>query len=129
MKMNPRSASFRGGGICWPIHSRNPEEGDQWLLAKVAGGLLILAGVLVMILWLAPIGAFGAIANVVGQTGWAAVGQLMALMLGCLEYVLEEGPNHDWLADEAVFACAVVCLTAGPAFFWRAFTARSGLLS
>ena len=48
----------------------------------------------------------------------------MALMLGCLEYVLEEGPNHDWLADEAVFACAVVCLTAGPAFFWRAFTAR-----
>ncbi len=38
--------------------------------------------VLVMILWLAPIGAFGAIANVVGQTGWAAVGQLLALMLG-----------------------------------------------
>ncbi|GAB3239782.1 cation:dicarboxylate symporter family transporter [Mycolicibacterium hippocampi] len=38
--------------------------------------------VLIMILWLAPIGAFGAIANVVGQTGWAAVGQLMALMLG-----------------------------------------------
>ena len=36
--------------------------------------------VLIMILWLAPIGAFGAIANVVGQTGWAAVGQLAALM-------------------------------------------------
>ena len=27
--------------------------------------------ILSMILWLAPIGAFGAIANVVGQTGWA----------------------------------------------------------
>ncbi|KGI69539.1 cation:dicarboxylase symporter family transporter [Mycolicibacterium rufum] len=38
--------------------------------------------VLVMILWLAPIGAFGAIANVVGQTGWAAVGQLLTLMVG-----------------------------------------------
>ncbi|WP_197376712.1 cation:dicarboxylate symporter family transporter [Mycolicibacterium baixiangningiae] len=38
--------------------------------------------ILVMILWLAPIGAFGAIANVVGQTGWAAVTQLLALMLG-----------------------------------------------
>jgi aerobic C4-dicarboxylate transport protein len=37
--------------------------------------------VLVMILWLAPIGAFGAIANVVGQTGWSAVTQLLALML------------------------------------------------
>src|SRR5918997_193649 len=38
--------------------------------------------VLVMILWLAPIGAFGAIANVVGQTGWGAVTQLLTLMLG-----------------------------------------------
>src|SRR3954470_15440337 len=38
--------------------------------------------VLVMILWLAPIGAFGAIANVVGQTGWSAVTQLLTLMLG-----------------------------------------------
>jgi aerobic C4-dicarboxylate transport protein len=47
--------------------------------------------VLVMILWLAPIGAFGAIANVVGQTGWSAVTQLLTLMLGfyvtCLLFV------------------------------------------
>lgn len=32
--------------------------------------------VLIMVLWLAPIGAFGAIANVVGQTGWDAVKEL-----------------------------------------------------
>lgn len=38
--------------------------------------------VLMMVLWLAPIGAFGAIANVVGQTGWSAVTNLLALMLG-----------------------------------------------
>lgn len=47
--------------------------------------------VLAMILWLAPIGAFGAIANVVGQTGWSAVTQLLTLMLGfyitCLLFV------------------------------------------
>ena len=47
--------------------------------------------VLIMILWLAPIGAFGAIANVVGQTGWTAVTQLLTLMLGfyvtCLLFV------------------------------------------
>lgn len=47
--------------------------------------------VLTMILWVAPIGAFGAIANVVGQTGWAAVGQLLVLMvafyLTCLVFV------------------------------------------
>jgi aerobic C4-dicarboxylate transport protein len=38
--------------------------------------------ILVMILWLAPIGAFGAIANVVGRTGWDAVLELLTLMLG-----------------------------------------------
>lgn len=38
--------------------------------------------VLVMVLWLAPIGAFGAMANVVGQTGWSAVTSLLTLMLG-----------------------------------------------
>ena len=37
--------------------------------------------VLAMILWLAPIGAFGAIASVVGQTGLNAVVQLGTLML------------------------------------------------
>lgn len=38
--------------------------------------------VLVMVLWLAPIGAFGAIANVVGETGWSAVTNLLMLMVG-----------------------------------------------
>ncbi|WP_431237295.1 cation:dicarboxylate symporter family transporter [Mycolicibacterium aichiense] len=38
--------------------------------------------VLSMVLWLAPIGAFGAMANVVGQTGWSAVTNLLVLMLG-----------------------------------------------
>jgi len=37
--------------------------------------------VLTMILWVAPIGAFGAIAGVVGATGWNAVVQLGTLML------------------------------------------------
>ncbi|NTY58407.1 cation:dicarboxylate symporter family transporter [Mycolicibacterium sphagni] len=38
--------------------------------------------ILSMILWLAPIGAFGAMANVVGQTGWSAVTNLLVLMFG-----------------------------------------------
>src|SRR3978361_356154 len=37
--------------------------------------------VLAMILWLAPIGAFGAIANVVGQTGWGGVTPPLTLVL------------------------------------------------
>ena len=47
--------------------------------------------VLAMVLWLAPIGAFGAIANVVGQTGWSAVTNLLTLMFGfyltCIVFV------------------------------------------
>ncbi|WP_082634359.1 cation:dicarboxylate symporter family transporter [Arthrobacter alpinus] len=33
-----------------------------------------------MIMWLAPVGAFGAIAAVVGATGWAAIGSMAILM-------------------------------------------------
>jgi aerobic C4-dicarboxylate transport protein len=38
--------------------------------------------VLAMIMWVAPIGAFGAIAAVVGKTGWAALGALLQVMVG-----------------------------------------------
>jgi aerobic C4-dicarboxylate transport protein len=38
--------------------------------------------VLTMVLWVAPIGAFGAIAGVVGETGWGAVVSLATLMVG-----------------------------------------------
>nr|WP_239022366.1 cation:dicarboxylase symporter family transporter [Raineyella fluvialis] len=37
--------------------------------------------ILMMVMWVAPIGAFGAIAAVVGATGWAAIGA-MALLMG-----------------------------------------------
>ncbi|QIS22399.1 cation:dicarboxylate symporter family transporter [Nocardia terpenica] len=47
--------------------------------------------ILTMILWLAPIGAFGAMANVVASTGLRAVGQLAMLMvafyLTCVVFV------------------------------------------
>jgi aerobic C4-dicarboxylate transport protein len=42
----------------------------------------IVFRVLTMILWVAPVGAFGAIAGVVGETGWGAVVALGTLMLG-----------------------------------------------
>ncbi len=48
--------------------------------------------VLSMIMWLAPIGAFGAIAAVVGETGWSALAALGQIMLGfyitCLLFVV-----------------------------------------
>ncbi|MCU1575112.1 MAG: C4-dicarboxylate transporter [Micrococcaceae bacterium] len=47
--------------------------------------------ILVMIMWLAPVGAFGAIAAVVGLTGWQAVLSLLSLMgafyLTCIIFI------------------------------------------
>ena len=48
--------------------------------------------ILAMIMWLAPIGAFGAIAAVVGETGWKALTSLAQIMAGfyitCLIFVI-----------------------------------------
>ncbi|MCP2255360.1 aerobic C4-dicarboxylate transport protein [Prauserella aidingensis] len=47
--------------------------------------------VLAMIMWVAPVGAFGAIAAVVGETGWEALRSLAVIMIGfyvtCLLFI------------------------------------------
>jgi DHA2 family multidrug resistance protein len=47
----------------------------------------------------------------------------MAAFLGSLEYVLEEGPQYDWLQDDTVFKFAIVMAIGGVVFFWRSFRA------
>ena len=47
---------------------------------------------------------------------------LMATFLGCLEYVLEEGPRWDWFADHTILVVAIVSATASVFFFWRVLT-------
>ena len=51
------------------------------ILGAIAHLQKLVFKILVMVLWLAPIGAFGAIAGVVGATGIDAVKQLAILML------------------------------------------------
>ncbi|SDQ36367.1 cation:dicarboxylate symporter family transporter [Quadrisphaera sp. DSM 44207] len=51
-------------------------------LRAVAVFQKVVFKVLAMIMWLAPLGAFGAIASVVGATGWSAIGALVTLMAG-----------------------------------------------
>lgn len=52
--------------------------------APLLRGLTLVQGVvfriLMMIMWIAPLGAFGAIAAVVGSTGWSAIGAMLLLM-------------------------------------------------
>lgn len=48
----------------------------------------------------------------------------MAVFLGSLEYVLDEGPRHDWFSEDSVAVCAVLAVVGGFSFFHRALTAR-----
>ena len=58
---------------------------------------------------------------------WWGLG-LMALFLGSLEYVLEEGARWQWLQDETVASFAVVATLSGIGFFWRAFAAEQPIV-
>ncbi|PZN92542.1 MAG: MFS transporter [Alphaproteobacteria bacterium] len=45
----------------------------------------------------------------------------LTFWLAGLQYVLEEGPRHDWLQDEAVASAAWLSLVGGVVFFERCF--------
>jgi DHA2 family multidrug resistance protein len=47
---------------------------------------------------------------------------LMALFLGCLEYVLEEGPGEDWLNSDKIIIFGSVMILSAIGFFWRELT-------
>ena len=52
----------------------------------------------------------------------------MAVMLGSLEYVLEEGPRYDWFDDQTIATFAVLTVLGAALFFWRAATAREPIV-
>lgn len=47
----------------------------------------------------------------------------MAVMLGSLEYVLEEGAKDDWFQSTTISVFTLAALLGAVLFFWRAFTA------
>ena len=48
----------------------------------------------------------------------------MAVFLGGLEYVLEEGPRWDWFADRGIAATAWISGASALLFFWRVLSYR-----
>ncbi|NQX12583.1 cation:dicarboxylase symporter family transporter [Microbacteriaceae bacterium VKM Ac-2855] len=52
------------------------------ILGAIKSLQALIFRILSMVLWAAPVGAFGAIAGVVGSTGWGAVVALATLMIG-----------------------------------------------
>jgi DHA2 family multidrug resistance protein len=52
----------------------------------------------------------------------------MAVFLGSLEYVLEEGSRNDWFDDRIIVAFTLFTIAGAIAFFWRSFTAAQPIV-
>ena len=49
----------------------------------------------------------------------------MAMFLGSLEYVLEEGPRYDWFDDQTIATVAIVVVVGASCFSGAAATAQA----
>ncbi len=94
----------------------------HWLfLINVVPGILVAAAVFFLVDFDKP--------NYALLDRFDYVGLLsMALFLGSLEYVLEEGPRYDWLDDRTIATFAVLTVVGAIVFFWRALTARDPIV-
>lgn len=52
----------------------------------------------------------------------------LAMFLGSLEYVLEEGAKDDWFQDATIRTLSVVTVVGAALFFWRCFAAEEPLV-
>jgi MFS transporter, DHA2 family, multidrug resistance protein len=90
----------------------------HWLFfINVVPGLIVTVGALTLIDFDEP--NFDLLSHF---DWWGLI--FMAGFLGGLEYVLEEGPQYEWLQDTSVAICAAISLLSAIAFFWRVLTAR-----
>ncbi|MBV8259959.1 MAG: MFS transporter, partial [Paraburkholderia sp.] len=53
---------------------------------------------------------------------------LMCGFLGCLEYVLEEGPRKNWFGDDVIVACTWISAICGFLFLVHALTAKEPIV-
>jgi MFS transporter, DHA2 family, multidrug resistance protein len=58
---------------------------------------------------------------------WAGL-VLLAVFLGTLEYILEEGPGDDWFDSDLISSLIAICVISGGAFFWRMATSKIPLV-
>ena len=94
----------------------------HWLFfINVVPGIVITVGVLALVDFDQP--NF----ELLDRFDWLGL-IFMAGFLGSLEYVLEEGPQYEWLQDTSVAICAAVCVVSAIAFFWRVLTAEEPIV-
>ena len=58
---------------------------------------------------------------------WWGLGT-MAVFLGSLQYVLEEGPRYEWLDDTTILFFTIVTVLSGLGFLYRALTAKEPIV-
>jgi DHA2 family multidrug resistance protein len=94
----------------------------HWLFfINIVPGIIITVGVLVLVDFDEPNFAL------LDRFDWWGL-IFMAGFLGSLEYVLEEGPQYEWLQDSSVAVCAAVCVVSAVAFFWRVLTVEEPIV-
>jgi DHA2 family multidrug resistance protein len=94
----------------------------HWLFfINVVPGIIITVGVLVLVDFDSPNFAL------LDRFDWWGL-IFMAGFLGALEYVLEEGPQYEWLQDTSVAVCAAISFISAIAFFIRVFTASEPIV-
>jgi DHA2 family multidrug resistance protein len=94
----------------------------HWLFfINVLPGIAITIGVLALVDFDKPN------LELLDHLDWVGLAS-MAGFLGSLEYVLEEGPQYDWLEDTWVAICAAVCVLSAIVFFYRVLTAREPIV-
>ena len=62
-----------------------------------------------------------------GRIDWSHLAA-MSVALGGLEYVLEEGPRHDWFGDPMILTVAWIALVAFGLFIERSFYSRNPIV-
>jgi DHA2 family multidrug resistance protein len=87
----------------------------------------IVPGVMVTILTLLVVKVDRPNLAMLGRIDYAHLASL-ATFLGCLEYVLEEGPKRDWFGDPVIQAVGWVSVTAFGLFLERSFRSRGPIV-
>jgi DHA2 family multidrug resistance protein len=94
----------------------------HWLFfINVVPGIIITVGVLALVDFDKPDFAL------LDHFDWFGL-IAMAGFLGALEYVLEEGPQYEWLQDTSVATCAAISAVSAIAFFYRVLTAKEPIV-
>jgi DHA2 family multidrug resistance protein len=94
----------------------------HWLFfINVIPGIVVTAAALALIDFDAPD------LSLFKQFDWWGLG-FMAVFLGSLEYVLEEGTRYDWFDDQTITLLTVTSVVSALAFLARVLTARSPIV-